>query len=142
MNAPIFHLAIPVGDIPTAKAFYNEGLGCAVGRESDRAAIFNFYGHQLVAHVTHEPSAPQKGVYPRHFGMVLPDESAWEAIWQRATEKQLGCHQVPKHRFPGEVTEHRTFFLADPFHNLLEFKVYRHDEAIFGCRELVAIGDR
>ena len=53
-NSVIFHLAIPINDVTQAKHFYSEGLGCTVGRENDRAVIFNFYGHQVVAHVTQE----------------------------------------------------------------------------------------
>ncbi len=67
--APIFHLAIPITDVSQAKHFYSEGLACKVGRENDRAVIFNFYGHQLVAHVTKDILTPQKGIYPRHFGL-------------------------------------------------------------------------
>ena len=142
MKTPIFHLAIPVKNIPEAKTFYVEGLGCEVGRENDRALILNFYGHQLVAHTTDQELTPQKGIYPRHFGMIFPKEDDWEAVWQRATQKDLKFYQAAKHRFPGELTEHRTFFLEDPFYNLLEFKYYRHASAIFGGRTLSAVGER
>ena len=48
----------------------------------------------------------------------------------------------PKQRCMGELTEHQTFFLEDPFYNYLEFKYYRYFEAIFGGKEFTAIGDR
>ena len=48
----------------------------------------------------------------------------------------------PKVRFAGDVLEHQTFFLQDPSHNWLEFKHYRHSEAILGCREQRVVGDR
>ncbi|PSO47313.1 MAG: glyoxalase [Cyanobacteria bacterium SW_9_44_58] len=142
MNTPIFHLAIPIKEIAQAKAFYEDGLGCQVGRETDRAVIFNFYGHQLVAHTTQEELTPQNSIYPRHFGMIFSTEQDWEGLWQRAAARQLKFYQSAKHRFPGELTEHRTFFLEDPFYNLLEFKYYRHAEAIFGGENLTAVGDR
>ncbi|MGB3691199.1 MAG: VOC family protein [Spirulinaceae cyanobacterium] len=138
----IFHLAIPINDLAKAKAFYADCLGCEIGRESINAVIFNFYGHQVVAHMTKEPLQPQKGVYPRHFGLIFPEEADWENLLAKAQEMELNFYQAAKHRFPGQLTEHRTFFLADPFHNLLEFKFYRHYEAIFGGRELAEIGDR
>ncbi len=138
----IFHLAIPINDLAKAKAFYADCLGCEIGRESIHAVIFNFYGHQVVAHMTKEPLQPQKGVYPRHFGLIFPQETDWENLLAKAQEMDLKFYQAAKHRFPGQLTEHRTFFLADPFHNLLEFKFYRHYEAIFGGRELAEIGDR
>lgn len=141
-NQVIFHLAIPINDIPSAKAFYCDGLGCKVGRENNHAIILEFYGHQVVAHVTDEPLTPQKGIYPRHFGLIFPYETDWENILQRATDKALSFYIEPKLRFSGQLTEHRSFFLEDPFYNFLEFKFYRHGEAIFGGRELTAIGER
>jgi extradiol dioxygenase family protein len=141
-NTPIFHLAIPINNIEQAKAFYCSGLGCKLGRETAQALILNFYGHQVVAHITEESLTAQKGIYPRHFGLIFSSESDWEALLERAKDKQLKFYQTPKLRFPGKLTEHRTFFLEDPFHNLLEFKFYRHSQAIFGGRELAEIGDR
>lgn len=138
----IFHLAIPITNVAEAKKYYVDGLGCELGRESRHAVILNLYGHQVVAHTTNEPITPQKGIYPRHFGMIFPSFSDWEAVLQRVKEKQLPMYEEPKHRFPGQLTEHRTFFLEDPFHNLMEFKYYAHSEAIFGGRELAEIGDR
>ncbi len=142
MNAPLFHLAIPINDIDQAKAFYVSGLGCELGRESAQAMILNFQGHQVVTHMTQTPLVRQQGIYPRHFGLIFPEEPDWEALLARAQTQNLTFYQQPKHRFPGELTEHRTFFLEDPFYNLLEFKFYRHAEAIFGGRELTAVGDR
>jgi len=142
MNQVLFHLAFPVTDIKQTKEFYADGLGCELGRESRHALILNLYGHQLVAHVTKEPLIPQKGIYPRHFGLIFSSEADWEGLLLRVQQRQLQFYDQPKRRFPGEVTEHRTFFLQDPFYNLMEFKFYRHAEAVFGGREFAEIGDR
>lgn len=142
MNQVIFHLAFPVTDIAQTKAFYADGLGCEVGRESPSSIILNLYGHQIVAHVTHEPLAPQRTIYPRHFGLVFTQEADWENLLERAQQKGLNFREQPRRRFEGLPTEHRTFFLEDPFHNLLEFKFYCHYEAIFGDREFALVGDR
>jgi extradiol dioxygenase family protein len=142
MNQTLFHLAFPVSNIEQTKAFYVQGLGCEAGRESTHALILNLYGHQLVAHVTPEPLSPQKGIYPRHFGLVFTREEDWETLLSRAQQHQLQFHQQPKDRFMGLPLEHRTFFLADPFHNLLEFKYYCHAEAIFGGQGYALIGDQ
>jgi extradiol dioxygenase family protein len=141
-QTPLFHLAIPIADVPTAKTYYCDALGCLAGRETDRAIILNFYGHQVVAHVSDIPLVPQKGIYPRHFGLIFPAEADWDQLEAKVRLNRLTFYVEPKQRFPGEVTEHKTFFLADPFYNLLEFKFYRHFEAIFGSREMTAIGDR
>ena len=91
---------------------------------------------------TEMPLTPQNSIYPRHFGLILPAASDWDNLLVKARANQLKFYLEPKTRFTGEITEHKTFFLEDPFYNLLEFKHYRHYEAIFASRELTAIGDR
>ncbi|MGA0129626.1 MAG: glyoxalase, partial [Burkholderiales bacterium] len=46
-----FHLAFPVGDLSDARRFYLDTLGCTEGRSADDWVDFNFYGHQIVAHL-------------------------------------------------------------------------------------------
>lgn len=142
MGMMLFHLAIPINDIARAKDFYVTGLGCGLGRANDQALILNLGGHQLVAHMTREPLVRQGGIYPRHFGLVFSDEADWDCYRQRAEAHQLTFRDRPRRRFSDRLTEHQTFFLEDPFYNLLEFKVYRHPEAIFGGQEITEIGDR
>ena len=139
-SSVIFHVAFPVADIPTTKAFYVSGLGCEPGRESPHSLILNLYNHQIVAHTT-DDLVPQKGIYPRHFGLVFLQETDWEALCDRALTKGLKFYQQPKRRFAGSPLEHRTFFLEDPFFNLLEFKYYCHPSAIFGQLEHAQVGD-
>jgi uncharacterized protein len=141
MNEFIFHIAFPIENIPDTKKFYLDGLGCKPGRETDSSIILNLYGHQLVAHITKESMAVQTGIYPRHFGIVFTTLADWQDLLDRAIAHQLKFYQSAKHRFPGAITEHRTFFLADPFANLLEFKYYTHPEAIFGAQAFTQIGD-
>lgn len=141
MDRVLFHLAFPVGNIPQTKEFYVDGLGCEVGRETSASVILNLYGHQLVAHMTKEPLIEQRTIYPRHFGLVFTALADWEALLERVQQKQLHFREEPKLRFPGLPTEHRTFFLEDPFHNLLEFKFYSQAAAIFGSHDFTQIGD-
>lgn len=142
MSPTLFHLAFPVSNISQTKEYYVNGLGCGLGRENAQSVILNLYGHQLVAHLTDEPSEPQRGIYPRHFGLVFTAESDWNALLERARQKQLAFYQQPKQRFVGTPLEHRTFFLVDPFSNLMEYKYYAHNSAIFGDREFTQVGDR
>jgi uncharacterized protein len=141
-NKILFHLAFPVTDIPSTKAFYVDGLGCLVGRESDNSIILGLYGHQLVAHVEREPVAAQGGIYPRHFGLVFHCEKSWMLLLERTQERRLKFHQKPKVRFTDTPLEHRTFFLADHSGNILEFKHYRFEAAIFGETGIHEVGDR
>lgn len=131
-TAPVlFHLAFPVKDIPTTRTFYVDGLGCIPGRASAHSIILNLYQHQIVAHTT-DDLAPQRGIYPRHFGLVFLQESDFDALLNRAVNRGLKLYQQPKRRFINSPLEHRTFFLEDPFYNLLEFKFYFNPSAIFG----------
>jgi len=141
MTSTLFHLSFPVKNIPDTKAFYVAGLGCQVGRETATSVILDLYGHQLVAHVTDELLTPQRGIYPRHFGVVFRSETDWEGLLDRAERQQLPFYQSPKQRFPHTPLEHRTFFLEDPFHNLLEFKYYVYPDAVLGERSFGQIGD-
>ncbi|HIK55840.1 MAG TPA: VOC family protein [Synechococcales cyanobacterium M55_K2018_004] len=141
MNPTIFHQAFPVNNLPKAREFYVNGLGCEPGRENNTSLILNLYGHQIVAHLTYEVLKPQRGVYPRHFGLIFTAEQDWEALLERAKRQGLEFYQQPKERFAGSPLEHRTFFLEDPFFNLLEFKFYRHFSAIFGEAQYREVGD-
>ncbi|MDP3092539.1 MAG: VOC family protein [Nitrospira sp.] len=141
MSKTLFHLAFPNYDVAAAKRFYVDGLGCTLGRESSHAVMFGLAGHQLVAHLTTEPPPSQRGIYPRHFGLVFLEQSDWEALAERARQQGLSFYQQPRVRFPGMRIEHRTFFLEDPSRNLLEFKHYTHESAIFGERDVSAVGD-
>ncbi|HEX3673604.1 MAG TPA: hypothetical protein VHU87_04975 [Rhizomicrobium sp.] len=52
MSRPRFHLAFPVRDLTEARAFYGTLLGCLEGRSSDEWVDFDFFGHQIVAHLS------------------------------------------------------------------------------------------
>ncbi|HEX9758645.1 MAG TPA: VOC family protein [Nitrospiria bacterium] len=141
-NHTIFHLAFPVNHPERTKEFYVKGLGCTLGRESKTAIILELNGNQIVAHLTQEPLLSQKGIYPRHFGLIFKSEKDWKAMAERAKEKGLKFRMEPRHRFPGTRIEHGTFVLEDPSHNLLEFKYYKYESAIFGEHEFSKVGDK
>ena len=50
MKTP-FHLAFPVKDTEETKKMYKEVLCCVVGRQSKKWIDFDFFGHQLSAHL-------------------------------------------------------------------------------------------
>lgn len=141
MTASIFHLSFPIHDIDAALRFYVDGLGCTVGRRSKHAVTLGLEGHQLVGHLVPDHLFKQQGIYPRHFGLVFLSQHEWQALADQAKARGLSFYQQPRVRFPGTRIEHRTFFLEDPSHNLLEFKYYTYDSAIFGEQEYSQIGD-
>lgn len=141
MSRDVFHLAFPIRDPEATLRFYVNGLGCTVGRRTKQAVTLGLAGHQLVAHVVPEQPLKQKGIYPRHFGLVFLSLEEWQALADRAKDKGLSFYQQPRVRFPGTRIEHRTFFLEDPSHNLLEFKHYTHESAILGEQAYDEVGD-
>jgi len=141
MSRSLFHLAFPVHDLVATKQFYVGGLGCTLGRESANAITLGLAGNQLIGHREPDEAHVQRGIYPRHFGLVFLEQSDWEAVAERARQHGLSFYQQPRVRFPGTRIEHRTFFLEDPSRNLLEFKHYTHESAIFGERDVTVVGD-
>lgn len=129
---PPFHLAFPVTSLAKARAFYGGLLGCPEGRSSDDWVDFNFYGHQIVAHLA-PGEAGQKStnavdgdnVPVRHFGVVLAMDE-WERLAKRLQAAGASFIIEPHVRFKGEVGEQATMFLLDPCGNALEFKAF-HD---------------
>ena len=143
MDQSCFHLSIPAIDLALSRHWYERVLGCRAGRCSDAALILDLGGHQLVLQRHSDvPGPPQQGIYPRHFGLIFHQEAPWQALQARVEQVGQAFAVRPKVRFAGEVLEHQTFFLQDPSHNWLEFKHYRHSEAILGCREQRVVGDR
>lgn len=139
----IFHLAFPVINLDDARQFYHKGIGCTLGRSSQHAQIFNFFGHQLIAHLIHpQEKQQQKGIYPRHFGLVCKHLEEWKSLYQRALDYQLCIYSPARLRFPQQDIENHVFFLKDPSDNLIEFKHYTHKEAIFSMTDLNTVGER
>jgi extradiol dioxygenase family protein len=141
MTNSLFHLAFPIHDMEAATRFYVDGLGCTLGRASERALTLGLAGHQLVGHLVPDQISEQKSIYPRHFGLIFLSQGEWQALADQAKAKGLPFYQQPRVRFPGTRIEHRTFFLEDPSRNLLEFKHYTHESAIFGEHEHNQVGD-
>jgi extradiol dioxygenase family protein len=123
-----FHLAFPVQDLAAARTFYGEVLGCPEGRSSDEWIDFDFFGHQIVAHLapaaTRPPSANEvDGIHVPvpHFGIVL-SMADWQALAERLQKAGVKFAIKPHIRFQGQVGEQGTMFFYDPSNNALEIK--------------------
>ena len=132
-----FHLAFPVSDLPQTREFYENLLGCGVGRTSDRWIDFDFWGNQITAHLVdgNDHSEPTnhvdgKEVPVRHFGAILKWED-WEALAKKLKVNDIEFVIEPYIRFKGEVGEQATMFLYDPSGNALEFKSFKDFSQIF-----------
>lgn len=139
MPAP-FHLAIPVHDLPSAREFYGKLFGCPEGRSATEWVDFDFFGHQLVAHVdptrkpfetpVHTNKVDGKDVPVPHFGVVL-EWPQWQSLASRLIQAGVQFVIEPGIRFAGEVGEQATFFLYDRSGNALEFKAFRDPTRLF-----------
>ena len=134
---PLFHLAFPVTSLEKARAFYGGLLGCPEGRSSEDWVDFDFYGHQIVAHLApdeagHRSTSAVDGddVPVRHFGAVLSMDE-WERLAQKLKAARVRFIIEPHLRFKGEAGEQATMFLLDPCGNALEFKAFKDIGQVF-----------
>lgn len=135
---PPFHLAFPVHDIAAARQFYGDLLGCPEGRSSPEWIDFNFYGHQIVAHLAPDEcgrrgassKVDDHDVPVRHFGAVL-DLAQWQQLADKL--KAAGTKFViePYVRFKGEPGEQATMFFHDPSGNAIEIKAFANLDSLF-----------
>ncbi|MEP2235456.1 MAG: VOC family protein [Alteripontixanthobacter sp.] len=136
MNLPPFHLAFPVDDLAAARAFYGQLIGCEEGRSSSQWIDFNFFGHQIVTHLSpgggDRASNPVDGhdVPVPHFGVVLTMD-AWRSLAGRLEAAGTAFIIEPTIRFAGEPGEQATMFLRDPSGNALEFKAMANPDNLF-----------
>ncbi len=131
----LFHLAIPVDDLPAARGFYGAVLGCREGRSAATWIDFDLGGHQLVVHQAPRAAivrSPVDGdaVPVPHFGLVL-DWAAWKAMAARISAAGVAFEIAPHVRFEGLPGEQGTFFLFDPAGNAIEMKAMRRPENLF-----------
>ena len=132
-----FHLAIPVHDLAAARAFYGQLLGCPEGRSADSWVDFDFFGHQLVAHLDpnrqprmHHNVVDGHDVPVPHFGVVL-DWGQWHELAERMRRHGVPFVIEPGIRFAGQVGEQATMFFHDPSDNALEFKAFKDPARLF-----------
>jgi uncharacterized protein len=137
-HRPRFHLAFPVRDLAEARAFYGQLLGCQEGRSSDEWVDFDFFGHQIVAHLSAR-EGPGEGhnwvdgeaVPVRHFGVIL-EMAEWRDLAGKLRAEGTEFLIEPGVRFQGEPGEQATLFVRDPSGNALEFKAFGRSPAFGG----------
>ncbi len=136
-DRPRFHLAFPVDDLSAARRFYVDVLGARVGRTGETWIDFDFWDHQISAHLVvrrHEHvetnEVDHDDVPVRHFGVILSPER-WRALRDRLEQAQIAFLIEPRIRFEGQPGEQATLFVQDPSGNALEFKSFGEPERVF-----------
>lgn len=138
MSLRPFHLAFPVRDLAEARAFYGGVLGCPEGRSSDEWIDFDFFGHQIVAHLSPGRDGGDAavnhvdghGVPVPHFGVVLALE-AFDALAARMRAAGTRFDIEPYTRFAGQPGEQKTMFFRDPSGNAIEMKAFADLDGLF-----------
>lgn len=135
-----FHLAFAVYDLEVTRQFYIDKLGCPAGRESaGRWLDFNFFGHQLSAHLRSDQpfesstsgTVDGDAVPIPHFGVVLDTKTFDELATKLTADQTTDWIMQPKRRMVGEPGEQATMFVRDPSGNTLEFKSFADRSALF-----------
>ena len=134
---PRFHLAFPVRDLAEARAFYGQLLGCKEGRSSDEWVDFDFFGHQIVTHLSGSEAGAEgrnlvdgEEVPVRHFGVILTMPE-WRDLAGKLQAAGVEFLIEPGMRFEGQPGEQATLFIRDSSGNALEFKAFADDAMVF-----------
>lgn len=137
MVQPPFHLAFPVSNLDETRRFYGTVLGCVEGRSAKKWIDFDFFGHQISAHLRPDECTEAQAnevdgdkVPVRHFGAIL-DWEEWHRIVERLESHKVSFIIEPKIRFKGKPGEQATVFIRDPSGNALEFKSFRDPKRLF-----------
>jgi extradiol dioxygenase family protein len=125
-NTPVIHLSLPVNDLVAARDFYENVLGCRIGRESDDWFDAWFFGLQLTLQLRplEVIDISRQGV--RHFGVILPSLSAFDEIVKRVNESEHIWITEPKKHAEIQLSGKLGGKLADPSGNIIEIKFYEN----------------
>lgn len=132
-----FHYAFKVTDIETTRKFYIDILGCEAGRSTNSWIDFNFFGHQLSAHLS--DSLPELDYCGKvdgisvpipHFGCLLEIDE-FKRVQSRLEAENVHFLVAPQKRYEGKTGEQLTLFVLDFSGNPIEFKAFSNNDEIF-----------
>jgi len=132
-----FHYAFKIKDIPSTRDFYIKILGCQEGRSTNTWIDFNFFGHQLSAHISDNfPALDYCGkvdgvsVPIPHFGCLLKS-AEFKSVQEKLEAANIDFVVKPQTRYEGRVGEQQTMFVFDYSGNPIEFKSFSNNEEVF-----------
>ncbi len=132
-----FHLAFKVKDIESTMHFYHKILGCKLGRQTEHWIDFDFFGHQLSAHISNTiPTLDYCGqvegleVPIPHFGCILNSKD-FKNIQQKLQNNKIDFIVKPQERYKGKKGEQQTMFVLDFSGNAIEFKSFTDNKEVF-----------
>src|SRR5215218_5275746 len=98
------HLSLPVGDLPAARRFYEDGFGCRVGRVRDQWIDVWFFGLQLTLQTRPEQVRAVADQGCRHFGVVLDDPDTFWALVARLRDHGVEWISEPHEHEAAELS--------------------------------------
>jgi len=117
---PAMRIVVSCPDLPAARRFYEETLGCRIAQASDEVLIFEFFGGKLYVQRGDGPAAQGMTTGIAEFGL----EMGWED-WHRAVDhlNYIGVRYAAPPSFSGRGTpqEAAHFSMEDPGGNRLGF---------------------
>lgn len=132
-----FHYAFKVKDIQSTRKFYIDILGCLEGRFTDSWIDFDFFGHQLSAHVSNNlPPLDYCGTVDGirvpipHFGCIVSFQQ-FDEIQKKLEANSIKFIVKPSKRYEGQIGEQLTMFIIDFSENPIEFKAFKDESEIF-----------
>jgi len=114
-NTGLRHLALNVGDVDRAKAFYERVFGMKVVWQPDPENAYLSSGcDNLALHraAGGDPAAQRLD----HFGFIVPTIADVEAAWQWVQEEHFDVAHPLRHHRDGSVS----FYLRDPEGNVIQ----------------------
>jgi len=107
----LFHYAFKIKDIPSTRKFYIDILGCEEGRSTESWIDFNFFGHQLSAHISDNINeldycghVDGVSVPIPHFGAIVSMER-FDEIKERLQASDISFIVEPQVRYEGKPGE-------------------------------------
>ena len=130
MTEPVLHLSIPVGDLAQARTFYEEVLGCRVGRVRDTWLDVWFFGMQVTLQERPDEVRPAEEQGVRHLGVTLADEAAYHDVVDRLRGHGVTWLSGPTVTDAVDLSGKASVKVADPSGNVIELKCYPEPSAL------------
>jgi len=130
----ILHLSIPVTDLGKVRRFYEEALGCRVGRVRVDWLDVWFFGMQLTLQERPEEAVAPESQGVRHFGVVFQDVAAYAELVARLRRHDVRWLSEPATHADATLSGKTGGKLADPSGNIIEIKYYSDPSDVLGER--------
>jgi hypothetical protein len=121
---PVLHLSIVVDDLPSARTFYVDTLGCRPGREREGWMDVWFFGLQLTLQGRPDQVLSLEDQGARHFGATLGAEAFTTTVGRLQADPTVTWLVPVATDHAGTARQQTKCKLADPAGNVIELKTY------------------